>query len=73
MKNAAADLLATSTARLVPTNNRCKIELICRPVVPENIINLRVFDDDPQILDFLTNDENFKGSIIDDEEHQSDL
>ena len=32
-----------------------------------------MFDDDPQILDFLTNDENFKESVIDDEEHQANI
>ena len=73
LKNAAADLLATSATRLVPTNNRCSIELIFRLTVPDNITNLRVFDDDPQIFEFLTNDENFKGVVIDDEEHQANL
>ena len=66
LKNAAADLLAMLAARLVPTNNQCSIELISRLDVPDNIMNLRVFDDDLQILEFLTNDENFKGSVIDD-------
>ena len=28
LKNAAADLLATSAARLVPSNNKCSIELL---------------------------------------------
>ena len=37
------------------------------------ITNLRVFDDDQQILECLTNDETFKGAIIDDEEHQVEL
>ena len=37
------------------------------------ITNLRVFDDDQQILEWLTNDETFKGAIIDDEEHQAEL
>ena len=73
LKSAAIDLLATSPARLVPTNNRCSIELIFRPVVLDNIMNLRVFDDEPQILEFQTNDENFKGAVIDDEEHQANL
>ena len=50
LKNAVADLLATLAARLVPTNNRCTIELIFRPAIPNNITNLRVFDDNPQIL-----------------------
>ena len=66
-KNAAANLLATSVARLVPTNNRCTIELIFTLVVPDNITNMRVFNDDPQILEFLTNDKNFKDFVIDDE------
>ena len=72
-KNAAADLLATSTARLVPMNNKCSIELLSRPLVPDMITNLRVFDDDQQILECLMNDETFKGAIIDDEEHQAEL
>ena len=72
-KNAAADLLATSAARLVPTNNRCLIEFIFKPYVPDNITNMRVFDDDHKILECLTNNDTFKGAIIDDEEHQAEL
>ena len=73
LKNAAADLLATLAARLVPSNNRCSIELLFRPSVPDMITNLQVFYDDQQILECLKNDENFKGAIIDDEEHQAEL
>ena len=73
MKNAAADLLATSAARLVPTNNRCSIELLFRPSVPDMITNLRVFDDDQQIIECLTNEDVFKGAIIDDEKHQAEM
>ena len=73
LKNATADLLATSAARLVPSNNRCSIELIFRPSVPDMITNLRVFYDDQQILECLMNDDTFKGAIIDDEEHQAEL
>ena len=32
IKNAAADLLATSAARLVPTNNRCSVEMFSGPL-----------------------------------------
>ena len=71
LKNAVADLLATSAARLVPSNNRCSTELIFRPSIPDMIMNLQVFDDDQQILECLMNDANFKGAIIDDEEHQA--
>ena len=42
----ATNLVATSIARLVPTINKCSIELIFRPSVPDNVTNLRVFDDD---------------------------
>ena len=73
LQNAAANLLATSAARSVPTNNRCSIELIFRPSIPDNVTNLRVFDDDQQILEFLTNDETFKDLVIDDEEHQPNI
>ena len=37
------------------------------------ITNLRVFDDDQQIIECLTNDEVSKGAIIDDEEHQAEM
>ena len=73
LKNAVADLLATSATRLVPTNNKCSIELLFRPSVLDMITNLQVFGDDQQILECLMNDETFKGAIIDDEEHQAEL
>ena len=67
LQNAAADLLATSASRLVTTNNNCSIELIFRPSVPENVTNMRVFDDNEQLIEFFTNEESFKESIIDEE------
>ena len=73
VKNDTSNLLATSAARLVPTNNICSIELLFRPSVPNNITNLRVFDDDQKILECLMNNDTFKGAIIDDEEHQAEL
>ena len=54
-------------------NNKCSIELIFRSSVPDNVTNLRVFDDDQHILEFLTNEETFKDVVIDDEEHQANL
>ena len=50
LQNATTDLLATSAAILVPTNNKCSIELIFRPSMPYNVTNLRVFDHDQNIL-----------------------
>ena len=73
LKNAAPDLLATSATRLEPTNNKCSIQLIFRPYVLGNVTNLRVFDDDHHILEFLTNEETFKDAVIDDEEHQANI
>ena len=40
LNNAIADLLATSAARLVPSNNICSIELLFRPSVSDMIKNL---------------------------------
>ena len=34
---------------------------------------MRIFDDDEKIISFLTNEESFKESIIDEEEHLSGL
>ena len=73
VKNVAADLLATLAARLVPTINTCSIELLFRPSDLDNITNLRVFDDDKQVLECLMNNDTFKGAIIDDKDHQVDL
>ena len=73
LQNVVTDLLATSASRLVPTNNKCSIELIFRPSVPDNVTNLGVFNDDEQIINFLTNKESFKESIINEEENLSGL
>ena len=73
LQNVVAYLLATSVSRLVPTNDKCSIELIFRPSVPGNVTNMRVFDDDENIISFLMNEEYFKESITDEEEHLSGL
>ena len=46
LKNATADLLATLAARILPSNNRCSIELLFKPSVPDMITNIQVFDND---------------------------
>ena len=73
LQNVSVDLLATSASRLVPTNHKYSIELIFKPPVADNITNLRVFDDDEQIINFLTNNEAFQEFVIDDEENQEYL
>ena len=74
LQNVVADFLAIYAARLVPTNNKCTIELILRPAIPDNVTNMRVFDDDDnQNINFLKNDETVKDYLINDEEHQANL
>jgi hypothetical protein len=49
------------------------VELLYKPSVPNNISNWKVFEGDEQIVVFLTNQENFKDSVIDDEVFQEKL
>jgi hypothetical protein len=39
----------------------------------DNVTNWRVFNDDSQIIDFLTNTDIFQDSVIDDEVHKHNL
>jgi hypothetical protein len=49
------------------------VELLYKPSVPNNISNWKVFEGDEQIINFLTNQENFKDLAIDDEIFQEKL
>jgi hypothetical protein len=49
------------------------VELLYKPLVPNNIYNWKVFEGDEQIIKFLTNQENFKDLAIDDEVFQEQL
>jgi hypothetical protein len=73
-KNILADSLATTTSRLSPLEyyeaSRFTVELLYKPSVPNNISNWKVFEGDEQIINFLTNQDNFKDLAIDDEEFQ---
>jgi hypothetical protein len=66
--------LENVASRLIPSNdilpNTFCVELLFRPLVPDNVTNWRVFDDDQQIINFLHLEGNFKDSII--EEDQDD-
>ena len=55
------------------TPNFFSVELIFRPSIPDNIFNWRVFDNDVQVLNFLTNDDTFKDSAIDEVTHDENL
>lgn len=44
--NVAADTLANAATRFTPLRGGFSIEIIYKPVVPDNVTNLRVFNDD---------------------------
>jgi ribonuclease HI len=50
--------------------SRFTVELLYKPSVPNNISNWKVFEGDEQIINFLTNQDNFKDLPIDDEVFQ---
>ena len=67
-------MLANVASNLCPSNafshKKFSVELIYRPSILDNITNLRIFEDDKQIIKFLHSDDTFKGSMIDDEKHE---
>ena len=73
--NFEVEMLANATSNLCPSNDfshdKFFVELIYRPSIPNNITNWRVFEDDEQIINFLNFEDTFKGSVIDDEQHES--
>jgi hypothetical protein len=73
-KNILVDSLATAASRLSPLEDyeasRFTVELLYKPSVPNNISNWKVFEGDEQIINFLTNQDNFKDLAIDDEVFQ---
>eukprot|EP00253_Pinus_taeda_P019047 PITA_19047 len=71
--NVDVDTLANAASRFTPLRDGFSIEIMYKPVVPDNITNLRVFNDDQQILEFMTNVEVFKEATIEEEEHEKSL
>jgi hypothetical protein len=73
-KNTLVNSLDTTAPRLSPLEDyeasRFIVELLYKPLVPNNISNWKVFEGDEQIISFLTNQDNFKDLTIDDEEFQ---
>ena len=45
--------------------------MIYRSSIPDNITNWRVFEDDEHIIILLHLEDTFKGSVIDDEQHEA--
>ena len=73
LQNASADLLANIASKLIPSEDfspdRFSIELIFRPSIPDNITNWKVFNDDPNIVNFLTSKGSYSNQIIDKDHH----
>jgi hypothetical protein len=49
------------------------MELLYKPSGPNNISNWKIFEGDEQIINFLTNQDNFKYLAIDDEVFQDQV
>jgi hypothetical protein len=72
--NILVDSLATAVSRLSPLEyyeaSRFTVELLYKSSMPKNISNWKVFEGNEQIINFLTNQDNFKDLSIDDEVFQ---
>ena len=70
-------MLANVASRLIPSEeilaDAFLVELLFRPSKPDNIINWRVFDDDQQLIAFITMKDTFKDAVIDERTHDEDL
>ena len=72
-----ADLLANTASRLIPPEvlspQTFSIELMSIPSIPDNVISWKVFDDEHQILDYLSAQNTFEGMTIDETDHEKSL
>ena len=73
--NFEEDMLANAASNLCLSDdfshNKFYVELIYRSLIPDNIMNWRVLEDDDEITNFLHSEDTFKGSIIDYEQHEA--
>ena len=73
-QNFDVDLLADTASRLIRPEslspNTFSIELMFIPSIPDNVTSWKVFDDDQQIIDFLTAEDTFKDLVIDEDDHE---
>ena len=70
-------MLANTASRLIPPEGLSpqtfSIELMYRPSILDNVTNWKVFDDDLQILDFLSAQNTFEGMSIEEANHEKSL
>jgi hypothetical protein len=73
-KNIIVDSLATFASILSPLEDyeasQFTLDLLYKPSMPNNISNWKVFEGDEQIINFLTNQDNFKDLAIEDKVFQ---
>jgi len=62
-ENHVADALAVSASTLQPCegplHNLCRMEVLFRPFVPDNLEHWQVFEDDDQTIRFMENNKEF--------------
>jgi ribonuclease HI len=67
-KNQMADALAISASTLQPCegpfHDLCKMEVLFRPSIPENLEHWQVFEDDDQIISFMESSKEFTDSQV---------
>lgn len=73
IQNASSDLLTNVASKLIPPDDfnpdRFSIELIFRCSIPDNVTNWCVFNDDDDILSFLTSKGSYFDQLISEYEH----
>jgi ribonuclease HI len=67
-ENHVADALAVSASTLQPCegplHDQCKMEVLFRPSIPDNLEHWQVFEDDDQIIRFMENSKEFTDTQI---------
>jgi len=67
-QNSIANSLVVSTSIfIIPIHSteKCEVEVLHRPVIPDNIIHWQVFEDDHQVKNFIELKEEFENTQVD--------
>lgn len=77
LQNSSAYLMANMPSKLIPPKDfnlhRFSIGLIFKPSIPCNITNLLVFNDDSDIINFLTSEGIYKNDVIHEQAHDLEI
>lgn len=75
LQNVSANLLANVTSNLIPPEDyspdRFSVELIFRPSIPDNITIWRAFNNNLNIISFLTSEGSYDDQIVDEDQHDN--